>query len=69
MAYRGRFDENQDLVRFAEKVEKVCVDVVEHGKMTKDLAACIHGNNPPKDSYLSTDSFLDCIAAELKNRA
>ncbi len=64
--YRGRFDKNQALVDFAETLEKVCVETVESGKMTKDLAACIHNGNPPRTAYLITTEFLDAINANLK---
>ena len=51
----GRFDETPDVVRFAETLEKVCVDVVESGRMTKDLAILIREDHP----YLTTDEFLE----------
>lgn len=40
---RGKLDGNQDLVKFAQSLEEVCVATVESGVMTKDLALCIHG--------------------------
>ena len=43
LAHRGRLDNNQDLIKFAATVERVCVEVVENGVMTKDLAGCVHG--------------------------
>ena len=64
--YRGTFDGQQELVDFALKLEKVCVDVVESGKMTKDLAVCVHGSNPPAGSWLTTERFMDAVAAELR---
>ena len=65
LAHRGKLDETPDVVRFAHTLEKVCVDTIEAGIMTKDLAVCIHGNHPPSDSFLTTDKFLDAIAANL----
>ncbi len=62
--YRGIFDKTPDVVRFAETLEKVCVDVVESGKMTKDLATLIRADHP----YLTTEAFMDAIDQELKNR-
>lgn len=59
--YRGKFDQNQELIDFALKLEKACVQTVESGKMTKDLALCIHGNQLPADSFLSTEKFLDAV--------
>ena len=53
-------DGNQDLINFCHTLEKVCVDVVESGKMTKDLAVCIHGNKVKHgEHYLYTEEFLD----------
>ncbi len=57
LAQRGRLDGNDALVDFAEKIEKVCVQTVEDGKMTKDLALLI-GKDAP---YLNTQDFLDAI--------
>ena len=62
--YRGTMDKTPDVVRFAETLEKVCVDVVESGKMTKDLATLIRADHP----YLTTEAFMDAIDAELKRR-
>jgi isocitrate dehydrogenase len=66
LSFRGKFDGNHPLVDFAHKLEKVCVDTVESGKMTKDLAICIHGSSAGRDTYLTTDEFLDAIEANLK---
>jgi len=52
--YRGRFDDTPDVVRFAETLEKVCVQTVEDGAMTKDLALLIG----PNQSWLTTNQFL-----------
>ncbi|MEO2088164.1 MAG: NADP-dependent isocitrate dehydrogenase, partial [Gemmataceae bacterium] len=62
LIYRGRMDNTPDVVKFAETVEKVCVDMVESGKMTKDLAILIDPNAP----FLTTDEYLDAVDAELK---
>ncbi len=62
--YRGTFDGTPDVVKFAETLEKVCVDVVESGRMTKDLAILIRADHP----FLTTDEFLDAIDAELQAR-
>jgi isocitrate dehydrogenase len=64
LQYRGTFDGTPDVVRFAETLERVCVDVVESGRMTKDLAILIAPDQP----YLSTDAFMDAIDAELRTR-
>ena len=57
-------DGTPDVVAFAEALEKVCVDVVESGRMTKDLAILIDPNHP----YLTTEDFMGAIDAELKSR-
>ena len=64
LQYRGRFDNTPDVVAFAEALEKVCVDVVESGRMTKDLAILIGKDQ----SYLTTDEFMAAIDGELKKR-
>ncbi|MEQ1947922.1 MAG: NADP-dependent isocitrate dehydrogenase [Bryobacteraceae bacterium] len=64
LIYRGKFDNTPDVVKFAETLEKVCVDVVESGKMTKDLATLIRADHP----YLTTEAFMDAIDQELKQR-
>lgn len=64
--YRGKFDNNAELMQFANNLEKICVDVVESGRMTKDLAVCIHGSKITRDKYLSTTQFLDELDKELK---
>jgi isocitrate dehydrogenase len=52
------------VVKFAESLEKVCVDVVESGKMTKDLAILIRPDHP----FLTTEQFMAAVDAELKRR-
>ncbi len=65
LAHRGKLDGTPAVTQFAQALEKVCVQTIEAGLMTKDLAVTIHGNNPPKDSYLNTDPFLDKLASNL----
>jgi isocitrate dehydrogenase len=60
--YRGKFDGSEDLQHFAKTLEKVCVDTVESGHMTKDLAILIDAKAP----YLNTQDFLDKIDQNLK---
>jgi len=64
LQYRGKFDDTPDVVRFAETLERVCVDVVESGRMTKDLAILIRPDNP----FLTTEEFMDAIDDELRKR-
>ena len=62
LAYRGRFDDTPDLTQFAETLEKVCVQTVESGFMTKDLASLIGKQQP----YLNTQDFLTKLDDNLK---
>ncbi len=66
LAFRGKLDGNADLVRFAETLEKVCVETVESGKMTKDLAACIYGDKVTIDKYMNTEPFLEALNTNLQ---
>jgi isocitrate dehydrogenase len=62
LAYRGRFDNTPDVTTFAETLEKVCVQTVESGAMTKDLAILISKDQP----WLNTQSFLARIDENLQ---
>jgi isocitrate dehydrogenase len=67
LAFRGQLDNNQALINFANQLEAVCIETVESGKMTKDLAVCIHGNKVNHgEHYLYTEEFLDAIDENLK---
>ena len=62
LAYRGRFDDTPEVTEFATTLERVCVETVEAGFMTKDLAALIG----PKQPFLNTQDFLSKIDANLQ---
>ncbi|MBC7659977.1 MAG: NADP-dependent isocitrate dehydrogenase [Chitinophagaceae bacterium] len=66
--HRGKLDGTPELVKWAETLEKVCVETIEAGFMTKDLAITIHGNDLPPGSFLNTDAFLDKIAENFKKK-
>lgn len=66
LAFRGKLDGNQALIDFCESLEQVCIETVESGFMTKDLAVCIHGNKVASDQYLNTEDFLDKLDANLQ---
>ncbi len=68
LAFRGKLDGNAELINFCETLEQVCVETVEAGKMTKDLAVCIYGDNPAPDSYLNTEDFLEVLRVNLERR-
>jgi isocitrate dehydrogenase len=61
-------DGNQELINFCQTLETVCVDVVESGRMTKDLAVCIYGDKVNESQYLYTEDFLEALNQELKLR-
>ena len=64
LAHRGKIDATPEVVRFAETLERVCVETVEAGKMTKDLALLIGPDQP----WLTTTQFLDALDTELRAR-
>ncbi len=67
LAFRGKLDGNQELIDFCNTLETVCIETVESGKMTKDLAVCIHGNKVNHgEHYLYTEEFLDALDQNLK---
>nr|XP_005497639.2 isocitrate dehydrogenase [NADP], mitochondrial [Zonotrichia albicollis] len=67
LEHRGKLDSNPELIKFAQTLEKVCVDTVESGTMTKDLAGCIHGlaNVKLNEHFVNTTDFLDAIKNNL----
>ena len=64
LAHRGKLDGNEDLIKFSTTLEKVCIDCVENGSMTKDLAILIG----PSSNYLTTNQFLDELDGQLKKK-
>jgi isocitrate dehydrogenase len=62
LIYRGRFDDTPDVVTFAETLERVCIETVESGKMTKDLAILIGPDQP----WMTTEKFFDAIVENLE---
>ena len=67
LEFRGKLDGNKELVAFCQTLEKVCVETVESGKMTKDLAVCAYGNKVNHgEHYLYTEEFLEALDTNLK---
>ena len=64
LAHRGKLDGNEELINFSKTLEKVCIDCVENGSMTKDLAILIG----PSSNYLTTNGFLDELDGQLKKK-
>ena len=62
LKYRGRFDDTPEVTRFAETLERVCVETVESGKMTKDLAILIG----PDQSWMTTEQFFEAVRVNLE---
>ncbi|MDC0377747.1 isocitrate dehydrogenase (NADP(+)) [Flavobacteriaceae bacterium] len=61
LAHRGKLDNNIELIDFCKTLETVCIETVENGQMTKDLALLIHGKSLNRSHYLNTQEFLDAI--------
>jgi isocitrate dehydrogenase len=68
LLHRGKLDGNKELITFCETLENVCIQTVEEGKMTKDLAACIYGEKVTSDKYLTTEAFLEAINQNLQKK-
>jgi isocitrate dehydrogenase len=62
LKYRGKFDDTAEVVRFAETLERVCVETVEAGQMTKDLAILVG----PEQAWMTTEPFFEAIAHNLE---
>lgn len=69
LAHRAKLDGNKELERFSKALEEVCVETVESGKMTKDLAILVKGSNKvSKEDYLNTQEFLDTLDENLHKK-
>jgi len=62
LKYRGKFDDTPDVVRFAETLERVCIETVESGQMTKDLALLVG----PEQAWMTTEQFFEAIVKNLE---
>jgi isocitrate dehydrogenase len=65
LEYRGKLDNNNELINFCNTLEKVCIQAVEKGNMTKDLAVLIHGTKLNSENYLNTQDFLNVLKENL----
>lgn len=68
LAFRGKLDNNQALIDFCHTLESVCIETVESGIMTKDLALCIHGKELNESHYVVTETFLDALDKGLQSK-
>ena len=66
LLHRAHLDNNAALKNWCETLERVIIETVENGQMTKDLAMCVEGSmSVPRSKYLNTFEFMDAIAANL----
>ncbi len=63
---RGELDNNSDLVKFSENLEKSTINTVENGVMTKDLALILHGKNMTSSDYVNTEDFITNVENHIK---
>ncbi|KAL4198717.1 hypothetical protein AMTRI_Chr03g47430 [Amborella trichopoda] len=68
LEHRAKLDKNDRLLGFAHKLEAACIETVESGKMTKDLALLSHGPKVSGEFYLNTEEFIDAVAQSLQSR-
>jgi len=68
LAFRGKLDQHQELIDFANTLEQVCIETVESGKMTKDLALIIHEKALKEEHYLTTQGFLEALDENLQKK-
>ena len=68
LAHRGKLDNNSELIDFCKTLETVCIQTVENGQMTKDLAVLIHGKDLNRTHYSNTQEFLDSIKKGLDSK-
>ncbi|XP_022774398.1 isocitrate dehydrogenase [NADP], chloroplastic/mitochondrial isoform X2 [Durio zibethinus] len=66
LEHRAKLDKNERLLDFVHKLEAACIETVEAGKMTKDLAILIHGPKLSRELYLNTEEFIDAVAVNLE---
>ncbi|EFC40589.1 isocitrate dehydrogenase NADP-dependent [Naegleria gruberi] len=68
LAHRAKLDGNAELAKFCDALEAATIETIRAGKMTKDLAICVHGNNVDRSQYLNTNDFMAAIDETLKSK-
>ena len=68
LAHRGKLDKNESLIDFCQTLEAICIETIEGGKMTKDLALLIHKDKLNESLYLNTQEFLDVLKENLDSK-
>ncbi|MBF6597820.1 MAG: NADP-dependent isocitrate dehydrogenase [Fermentimonas sp.] len=66
LAHRGKLDNNQELIDFCNNLEQVCIQTVEDGEMTKDLAILVYGSDMQRNNWLTTKDFLHALKRNLE---
>lgn len=65
LMHRAKLDGNDELLKFCQTLENVCIKSIENGQMTKDLALCIHGKNLKRDHFVETVGYMETLALNL----
>lgn len=68
LEHRAKLDKNERLLDFVQKLESACIETVEGGKMTKDLAILVHGPKVSRENYVNTEEFIDAVATKFKSK-
>jgi len=68
LEHRAKLDNNKELKKFADALEAVCVESIEAGHMTKDLALCIHGDKMTREHYMNTGEYMKLLGTLLVNK-
>ncbi len=68
LAFRGKLDGNAELIKFTGVLEEACIETVENGQMTKDLAVLVHGDSVKSEHYLTTEGFFEAIENRLHTK-
>ena len=68
LAHRGKLDKNERLIAYCKALEEVCIETVDAGFMTKDLALSVHGDKMKREHWLNTFEFLKKVAENLQTK-
>jgi len=68
LEHRAKLDNNDRLAKFCKALEDVCVETIENGQMTKDLALAIHGKDMKREHWLTTNDFMDALGKGLEKK-
>jgi len=68
LSHRAKLDNNETLAKFCQHLEEACIETVEQGFMTKDLALCIHAEGLKREHYLNTIHYIEKVAENLNKK-